>query len=263
MLSKTVSSVVNRLARQNPPRCNSFDNCFTDLVALQPNVPLSNSHPCRNSFSLSRSSSRQIRLNCLRLFAAAQNSHNSETTCLRKGGQSCSTLPVWGTHLLLATRGTRGTVDRKSACESGETDSISQAKATFPTQNRNKTPTRLFIKSGPESSSSLNDRPWSFAVQSKTTRYLFGFCGWNTPWWGRKNWTLLLIDSTLRAWPLHMYPSSISVYCWRNHAHFSIFISIDQDGPTLASNCCCSEHQGATALPLHNGRFWLLLFHKG
>ena len=28
---------------------------------------------------------------------------------------------------------------------------------------------------------SLSDRPWNFAAQSKTTRNLFGFCGWKTP----------------------------------------------------------------------------------
>ena len=110
--------VPSKVLRRFPKLCHGLSTTDRDatllvstiasltLSLLQPNVPLSKNHPWRNSFSLSRQPSRQIRLNCLRLFEVAQNLHKSETTWFRK--DSCNILPVWGTHLHLATRGTRG-----------------------------------------------------------------------------------------------------------------------------------------------------------
>jgi len=244
---------------------NSFDNCFTDLVA--------SSTECT---ALKESSMKKILLTV----PTAKSSNSFE---LSSAVWSSAKFTQIGDDLvpkrfMQHTFGLRDTSPfgnqrnpRKSLignrCENlvKRIESISQVNSPFPTRNRNKTLTRLFIKSGPESSSSSSDRPRNFAAQLKTTRNSFGFCGWNTTRWGRINWTSLWIDSPY-GHGLCLCIRQVLLFSANETLHSSrIFFLIDQDGPTLASNCYWRlEHPGSTALPLHNGYFWLFwLLHNG
>ena len=71
---------------------NSFDNCFTDLVASSTECTAFKESSMKKFLLTVRQPSCQIRLNCLRLFEVVQNLHKSETTWFRK--DSCSILPV-------------------------------------------------------------------------------------------------------------------------------------------------------------------------
>ena len=77
-------------------------------------------------------------------------------------------------------------------------------KATESSRNCVKTPTRVFVTSGPCSNWSLRKDPQYLAEQSNTTRTLPGFWGWNTGWWGRYHFSLCNCSSvvTFRAWLL-------------------------------------------------------------
>ena len=63
--------------------------------------------------------------------------------------------------------------------------STSHTAATSSRQKRTSTPSRVFIRSGPASSSRLRDLPWYSVEESKTTRICSGFFRWYTSKWGR------------------------------------------------------------------------------
>lgn len=62
---------------------------------------------------------------------------------------------------------------------------MSATKVTVSWRKHNRTPSRLFVRSGPESSTLFRDVPLVSAAESETTRILSGFWGWYTPKWGR------------------------------------------------------------------------------
>ena len=62
---------------------------------------------------------------------------------------------------------------------------MSATKPSMSCRKRSRTPSRLFVRSGPESSTLFRDVLLVSAAESKTTRILSGFWGWYTSKWGR------------------------------------------------------------------------------
>ena len=62
---------------------------------------------------------------------------------------------------------------------------MSATKATGSWQKCIRMPSKLFVRSGPESKMLFREVPLVSAAESKTTRILSGLGGWYTPKWGR------------------------------------------------------------------------------
>ena len=99
-------------------------------------------------------------------------------------------------------RNRRASQSRGLTCTWWNIDSTSAMSATGSCRKRVRTPTKLFVRSGPWRSWSFSDVPWCFAAQSNTTQILSGLFELRT---GIR--TIRTCQST--PWILHLWHQSI------------------------------------------------------